>query len=171
MRSFSKISSVVSPTTLTALLGTLALPASAMAVELSSSSPSYGDQISAIHNDFGKDVVIKSGIGVEELKKMRDTINEQSRQIEEFKRSSGSSSSSSSSSSGREIEDLKNKVKEQDRQLDTLGRQVEDLKRNSGSSSSSNNSEISSLKQKLNDQDRAMDQLKRTVEELSRKVK
>jgi len=169
MRSFSKISSVVSATTLTALLGTLALPASAMAVELSSSSPSYGDQISAIHNDFGKDVVIKSGIGVEELKKMRDTINEQSRQIEEFKRSSGSSSSSSSS--GREIEDLKNKVKEQDRQLDTLGRQVEDLKRNSGSSSSSNNSEISSLKQKLNDQDRAMDQLKRTVEELSRKVK
>ncbi|EJM28672.1 MULTISPECIES: hypothetical protein [unclassified Pseudomonas] len=167
MRSFSKISSVVSATTLTALLGTLALPASAMAVELSSSSPSYGDQISAIHNDFGKDVVIKSGIGVEELKKMRDTINEQSRQIEEFKRSSGSSSSSS----GREIEDLKNKVKEQDRQLDTLGRQVEDLKRNSGSSSSSNNSEISSLKQKLNDQDRAMDQLKRTVEELSRKVK
>ncbi len=167
MRSFSKISSVVSATTLTALLGTLALPASAMAVELSSSSPSYGDQISAIHNDFGKDVVIKSGIGVEELKKMRDTINEQSRQIEEFKRSSGSSSSSSS----REIDDLKNKVKEQDRQLDTLGRQVEDLKRNSGSSSSSNNSEISSLKQKLNDQDRAMDQLKRTVEELSRKVK
>ncbi|MCU0089054.1 hypothetical protein N8H72_03720 [Pseudomonas koreensis] len=167
MRSFSKISSVVSATTLTALLGTLALPASAMAVELSSSSPSYGDQISAIHNDFGKDVVIKSGIGVEELKKMRDTINEQSRQIEEFKRSSGSSSSSS----GREIEDLKNKVKEQDHQLDTLGRQVEDLKRNSGSSSSSNNSEISSLKQKLNDQDRAMDQLKRTVEELSRKVK
>lgn len=167
MRSFSKISSVMSATALTVLLGTLALPASAMAVELSSSSPSYGDQISAIHNDFGKDVVIKSGIGVEELKKMRDTVNEQSRQIEEFKRSSGSSSSSS----GREIEDLKNKVKEQDRQLDTLGRQVEDLKRNSGSSSSSNNSEISSLKQKLNDQDRAMDQLKRTVEELSRKVK
>lgn len=167
MRSLSKISSVVSATALTALLVTLALPASALAVELSSSSPSYGDQISAIHNDFGKDVVIKSGIGVEELKKMRDTVNEQSRQIEEFKRSSGSSSSSS----GREIEDLKNKVKEQDRQLDTLGRQVEDLKRNSGSSSSSSSSEISSLKQKLNDQDRAMDQLKRTVEELSRKVK
>ncbi|MDD1139137.1 hypothetical protein M5G22_16385 [Pseudomonas sp. TNT2022 ID233] len=167
MRSFSKISSVMSATALTVLLGTLALPASAMAVELSSSSPSYGDQISAIHNDFGKDVVIKSGIGVEELKKMRDTVNEQSRQIEELKRNSGSSSSSS----GREIDDLKNKVKEQDRQLDTLGRQVEDLKRNSGSSSSSNNSEISSLKQKLNDQDRAMDQLKRTVEELSRKVK
>ncbi len=167
MRSFSKISSVVSATALTALLGTLALPASAMAVELSSSSPSYGDQISAIHNDFGKDVVIKSGIGVEDLKKMRDTVNDQSRQIEELKRSSGSSSSSS----GREIDDLKNKVKEQDRQIDTLSRQVDDLKRNSGSSSSSNNNEISSLKQKLNDQDRAMDQLKRTVEELSRKVK
>ncbi|WP_207865170.1 hypothetical protein [Pseudomonas sp. 58(2021)] len=167
MRSFSKISSVVSATALTVLLGTLAPLTSAMAVELSGSSPSYGDEISAIHNDFGKDVVIKSGIGVDELKKMRDTVNDQSRQIEELKRSSGSSSSSS----GREIDDLKSKVKEQERQLDTLGRQVEDLKRNSGSSSSSSNSEISSLKQKLNDQDRAMDQLKRTVEELSRKVK
>ncbi|QJP93791.1 hypothetical protein [Pseudomonas fluorescens] len=167
MRSFSKISSVVSATALTVLLGTLAPLTSAMAVELSGSSPSYGDEISAIHNDFGKDVVIKSGIGVDELKKMRDTVNDQSRQIEELKRSSGSRSSSS----GREIDDLKSKVKEQERQLDTLGRQVEDLKRNSGSSSSSSNSEISSLKQKLNDQDRAMDQLKRTVEELSRKVK
>ncbi|WP_323160059.1 hypothetical protein [Pseudomonas fluorescens] len=167
MRSFSKISLVVSATALTVLLGTLAPLTSAMAVELSGSSPSYGDEISAIHNDFGKDVVIKSGIGVDELKKMRDTVNDQSRQIEELKRSSGSSSSSS----GREIDDLKSKVKEQERQLDTLGRQVEDLKRNSGSSSSSSNSEISSLKQKLNDQDRAMDQLKRTVEELSRKVK
>lgn len=167
MRSFSKITSVVSATALTVLLGTLAPLTSAMAVELSGSSPSYGDEISAIHNDFGKDVVIKSGIGVDELKKMRDTVNDQSRQIEELKRSSGSSLSSS----GREIDDLKSKVKEQERQLDTLGRQVEDLKRNSGSSSSSSNSEISSLKQKLNDQDRAMDQLKRTVEELSRKVK
>ena len=167
MRSFSKISSVVSATALTSLLGTLALPAAAMAIELSNSSPSYGDQITAIHNDYGKEVVIRSGIGVDELKKMRDTVNEQSRQIEEFKRSSGSSSSSS----GREVEDLKNKVKEQDRQLDTLSRQVEDLKRNSGSSSNSNSSEISNLKQKINDQDRAMDQLKRTVEDLSRKVK
>ncbi|WP_409318521.1 hypothetical protein [Pseudomonas sp. KCJK9016] len=167
MRSFSKISSVVSTSALAALLGILALPASATAVELSSSSPSYGDQVSAIHNDFGKDVVINSGIGVEELKKMRDTVNEQSRQLEELKRSNGSSSSSS----GREIDDLKSKVKEQDRQIDTLSRQVEELKRNSGSSSSSNSSEISSLKQKLNDQDRTMDQLKRTVEELSRKVK
>ncbi|MFJ2539354.1 hypothetical protein [Pseudomonas sp. NPDC087614] len=164
MRSFSKMSSIVSVTT---LMAALALPASAMAVELSTSSPSYGDKVSLIHNDYGKEVVIRSDISIDELKKMRETVNDQSRQIEELKRNSGSSSSASS----KEIDELKNKVKEQDRELDTLGRQVEDLKRNSGSSSSSNSSEISNLKQKINDQDRAMDQLKRTVEDLSRKVK
>ncbi|CAI8712731.1 Chromosome partition protein Smc [Pseudomonas sp. IT-347P] len=164
MRSFSKICSVVSAS---ALLATLVLPANAMAIELSNSSSSYGDKVSLIHHDYGKDVVIKSDISIEELQKMRDTVRDQSHQIEELKRNSGSSSSSSS----KEIDDLKNKVREQDRQLDTLGRQVEDLKRNGGSSSNSASSEISSLKQKLNDQDRAMDQLKRTVEELSRKVK
>lgn len=168
MRSFSKMSAVISST---ALIAVMTLPASAMAVELSSSSPSYGDKVSLIHNDYGKEVVIRSDISIDELKKMRDTVNDQSRQIEELKRSSGSSSSSSSSSSGKEIDELKNKVKEQDRKLETLNRQVEDLKRNSGSSSNSNSSEISSLKQKINDQDRAMDQLKRTVEDLSRKVK
>ncbi|MFJ4250546.1 hypothetical protein SAMN04488483_3190 [Pseudomonas helmanticensis] len=164
MRSFSKISAFVSTTT---LIATLALPASAMAVELSTSSPSYGDKVALVHNDYGKEVVVRGDISIDELKKMRDTISEQSRQIEELKRSSGSSSSSS----GKEIDELKNKVKEQDRELDTLGRQVEELKRNSGSSSNSNSSEISNLKQKVNDQDRAMDQLKRTVEDLSRKVK
>lgn len=164
MRSFSKISSVVSAT---ALIATLVLPTSAMAVELSNSSASYGDKVSLIHNDYGKDVVIRSDVSIDDLRKMRDTMSEQSRQIEELKRSSGSSSSSS----GKEIDDLKNKVKDQDRELDTLGRQVEDLKRNSGSSSNSNSSEVSNLKQKINDQDRAMEQLKRTVEDLSRKVK
>lgn len=166
MRSFLKISSVVSTT---ALIAALALPASAMAVELSNSSPSYGDKVPLIHNDYGKDVVIRSDISIDELKKMRDTVSDQSRQIEELKRSSGSSSSSSSS--GKELDELKTKVKEQDRELETLGRQVEELKRNSGSSSNSSSSEISNLKQKMNDQDRAMDQLKRTVEDLSRKVK
>ena len=147
MRSFLKISSVVSTT---ALIAALALPASAMAVELSNSSPSYGDKVPLIHNDYGKDVVIRSDISIEELKR---------------------SSGSSSSSSGKELDELKTKVKEQDRELETLGRQVEELKRNSGSSSNSSSSEISNLKQKINDQDRAMDQLKRTVEDLSRKVK
>ncbi len=164
MRSFSKISAVVSTT---ALIAALALPASAMAVELSNSSPSYNDKVSLIHNDYGKTVVIESDVSIDELRKMRDTLNDQSRQIEELKRSSGSSSNSSS----RELDELKNKVKEQDRELETLGRQVEDLKRNSGSSSNSSSSEISNLKQKVNDQDRAMDQLKRTIEDLSRKVK
>lgn len=167
MRSSSKISSVMSAAAMASVLGVFALPATAMAVELSNSSPSFGDKISLVHNDYGKEVIIKGDLSNDDLKKMRDTISEQSRQIEELKRSSGSNSSSN----GREVDDLKNKVKDQDRQLDTLSRQVEDLKRNSGSSSNSNSSDISNLKQKINDQDRAMDQLKRTVEDLSRKVK
>jgi len=76
MRSFLKISSVVSTT---ALIAALALPASAMAVELSNSSPSYGDKVPLIHNDYGKDVVIRSDISIDELKKMRDTVSDQSR--------------------------------------------------------------------------------------------
>jgi cell division protein FtsL len=164
MRSISNIFSVISST---ALFVALALPASAMAAELSNSSPSYGDKVLLIHNDYGKEVIIKGDLSNDELKKLRDTVSEQTRQIEELKRSSGSNSSSSS----KEIDDLQNKVKDQDRKLETLGRQVEDLKRNSGSSSNSNSGEISNLKQKISDQDRAMDQLKRTVEDLSRKVK
>jgi cell division protein FtsL len=169
MRSASKLSAVLSTTAATALLAAFALPGNALALELSNSSPSFGDKVPVIHRDYDKDVVVRSEISIDELKKMRDTISEQSRQIEELKRSSGSNSNSSA----RETDELKSKVKEQDRQLDTLGRQVEDLKRNNGSSSSasSSSSEIASLKQKINDQDRAMDQLKRNVEELSRKVK
>ena len=168
MRSFSKLSSVLSATAMTTLLGVLALPGTAIAgIELGNSNASFGDKLSVIHNEYGKDVLVKSDLSVDELKKMQETISGQTRQIEELKRSSGSSSSSSS----KEIDDLKSKVKEQERDLDNLGRQVEDLKRNSGSSSNSNSSEISNLKRDISDQDRAMDQLKRTVEELSRKVK
>ncbi|MFJ4195523.1 hypothetical protein [Pseudomonas sp. NPDC089534] len=167
MRSLSKTPSIVSATAMTALLAALALPGAAMAIELSDSGPSYGDKVSLVHNDFGKDVIVRSDMSIDELRKLRDTVNEQSRQIEELKRSNGSSSSASN----REIDDLKKTVKEQDRDLDSLRRQVEDLKRSSGSTSSSSSSELSSLKQKLSDQDRAVDQLKRTVEELSRKVK
>ncbi len=168
MRSFLKLSPILSATAMTTLLGVLTLPGTAIAgIELGSSNASYGDKLSVIHNEYGKDVLVKSDLSVDELKKMRETISDQTRQIEELKRSSGSSSSSSN----KEIDDLKSKVKEQERDLDKLGRQVEDLKRNSGSSSSSNSSEISNLKRSISDQDRAMDQLKRTVEELSRKVK
>lgn len=122
MRSFLKISSIVSTT---ALIAALALPVSAMAVELSNSSPSYGDRVPLIHNDYGKDVVIRSDISIDELKKMRDTVSDQSRQIEELKRNSGSSSNSSSS----EISNLKQKINDQDRAMDQLKRTVEDLSR------------------------------------------
>ncbi|RAI71226.1 hypothetical protein DOZ80_05110 [Pseudomonas fluorescens] len=168
MRSFSKFSSVLSATAMTALLGALALPGTALAsVELSSGYTSSGDKFTVIHNEYGKEVLIRSEYSVDDLKGMQETINNQTRQIEELKRSSGSSSSSSS----KEIDELKRTVAEQERDINNLGKQVEELKRNSGSSSSSNSSEISSLKREVSDQDRELDNLKRTVEDLSRKVK
>ncbi|MGE8068232.1 hypothetical protein [Pseudomonas sp. NPDC089569] len=166
MRSFAKISSVMSATAMTALLGALTLPANAMAIELSNSSPSYGDKVSVIHNDFGKDVIVRSNISIDELEQMSKMIDQQSRQIEELKRSG-----SGSGSSNREVDDLKNKVAAQERDLNNLQRQIDDLKRSTGSSSSSSTSELSSLKQQISNQDREMDSLRRTVEELSRKVK
>lgn len=62
-------------------------------------------------------------------------------------------------------------VKDQERDLDNLCKQIEELKRNSGSSSSFSNSEIASLRREVSDLDRTIDQLKRSVEDLSRKVK
>lgn len=168
MRSFSKFSSVVSATVVTTLLGALALPGTALAsVELSSGYTSSGDKLTVIHNEFGKDVLVRSDYSLDDLKKMQDTIDNQTRQLEELKRNSGSSSSSSS----KEIDELKRTLAEQERDINNLGKQVEELKRNSGSSSSSNSSEISSLKREVSDQDRELENLKRTVEDLSRKVK
>jgi methyl-accepting chemotaxis protein len=181
MRSFSKLSSTrLAAATL--LLGSLTLASAAQAaVEVASDPSLYSDKISALHNSYGKDTLVRTSVSIDdlenlqktvkanasELESQKRTISEQARQIEELKRNSGSSTSSSS----KEIDDLKRTVNEQERDLNTLTKQVEELKRNSGSSSSSNNSEISSLKREISDQDRAMDQLKRTVEELSRKVK
>jgi methyl-accepting chemotaxis protein len=125
MRSISNIFSVVSST---ALFAVLALPASAMAAELSNSSPSYGDKVLLIHNDYGKEVIIKGDLSNDELKKLRDTVSEQTRQIEELKRSSGSNSSSSS----KEIDDLQNKVKD-------LESEAEDQRSGSGDGSAQTN--------------------------------
>jgi len=168
MRSFSKLSSVLSATAMTTLLGVLALPGTALAsIELSNDSASSTDKLIVIHNEYGKAVLVKTDLSIGELKQMEQMINNQSRQIDALKSNSGSGSSSSS----REVDELKNKVKEQERELDNLGRQVEELKRNNGSSSSSSNSEIANLKREISDQDREVDQLKRTVDDLSRKVK
>jgi chromosome segregation ATPase len=168
MRSFSKLSSALTATTIATLLGIVALPGTALAgIEFSSSSSSSSGKVTAIQNEYGKDVLVKTDVEVSDLKAMQTTLDNQARQIEELKRSSGSSSSSSS----KEIDDLKRIVNEQERDLDNLRKQVEELKRNSGSSSSSSNSEISNLKREVSDQDRTIDQLKRAVEDLSRKVK
>lgn len=69
------------------------------------------------------------------------------------------------------MSDIKRTVSEQDRDLNNLAKQVEDLKRNNGSSSSSSCSagELSSLKREVSDQDRELDNLKRTAEDLREK--
>ena len=168
MRSASKLSFVLSATAMTTLLGALALPATALAsIGLSSNYSSTYGKVAAVQNENGENVIVKTNVEVGELEKMRDTLKDQTSQIEELKRSSGSSSSSSS----KEIDELKRTVKEQDRELENLRKQMEELKRNSGSSSSSSNNEISNLKREVSDQDRTIDQLKRTVEDLARKVK
>jgi len=181
MRSFSKLSSAQLATA-ALLLGSLTLASAAQAaVEVTSDPSMYSDKISALHNSFGKDTLVRTSVSIDDLENLQKTVkanatelesqkrtlSEQARQIEELTRNSGSSSNSSS----KEIDDLKRTINEQERDLNNLGKQVEELKRNNGSSSSSNNSEISSLKREISDQDRAMDQLKRTVEDLSRKVK
>ena len=168
MPGYPKFSAVLPATLITTLLGVLALPGAALAsIEISSSSATSYGKVTAIQNEYGKSVLVKTDIEVGELEKMQDTLKDQARQIEELKRNSGSSSSSSN----KEIDELKRTVKEQERDLDNLRKQIEELKRSSGSSSSSSNSEMSNLKRQVNDQDRTIDQLKRTVEDLSRKVK
>ena len=183
MRNFSKLPATLFATGMAALLlGSMVLPNTAQAgVELSSDHPSYSDKLAAVHNAFGKDVLVRSDFSIDEMEKLQSTvksnsveienlnktIKDQARLIEELKRNNGSSSSSSAN----ELSDLKRTVREQESDLKNLGKQVDDLKRSAGSSSSTSASDLSSLKREVSDQDRALDQLKRTVEELSRKVK
>ncbi|MFJ3372371.1 hypothetical protein [Pseudomonas sp. NPDC086251] len=183
MRNFPKLSSTLFATGLAALLlGNLALPNSAQAsLEYNSDSADSSDNFLTFHNTYGKDVMAKSRISVDDVEKLmntvktntaeidtlKKTVSDQARLIEELKRNSGTSSSSSSS----EISNLKRTVEEQDKDLNKLASQVEDLKRSAGSSSSSSSSDLSNLKREVSDQDNQLDQLKRTVEDLSRKVK
>ena len=141
MRSFSKLLSAQLATA--TLLGGLTLACAAQAaVEVTSDPSLYSDKISALHNSFGKDTLVRTSVSIDDLENLQKTVKANATELESQKRT-----------------------------LSEQARQIEELKRNSGSSSSSNNSEISSLKREISDQERAMDQLKRTVEDLSRKVK
>jgi cell division protein FtsL len=183
MRNFPKLSSTLFATGMAALLlGNLVLPNTAQAsLEYSSDSSNSGDKFLTLHNSYGKEVMARSSISVEDVVKLtntvktntteidtlKKTISEQARLIEELKRNNGTSSSSSSS----EMSNLKRTVSDQDKDLKKLASQVEDLKRSAGSSSSPSSSDLSNLKREVSDQDNQLDQLKRAVEDLSRKVK
>ncbi|RON54600.1 hypothetical protein [Pseudomonas frederiksbergensis] len=182
MRNFPKLSSTLFATGMAALLlGNLALASTAQAIELSSDNPSFNDTLTATHTSYGKTVLVKTNLEISELEKLqgtvktntaeidklKTTISDQARLIEELRRNTGTSSGSSSN----EISSLKRIVEEQDKDLKKLASQVEDLKRSAGSSSSSSSSDLSNLKREVSDQDNQLDQLKRTVEDLSRKVK
>lgn len=140
MRSISRSSSVVLTT---ALFASLALPFPVLAaIEVSSDPPSFGDKIPALHYEYDKYTLVKTGISADDLQSMQKSLKD---------------------TSGN-VEDLKKTVSEQQRT-------IEDLKRSNGSSSSSSSREIDELKRKVAEQDRELDNLKRTVEDLSRKVK
>ncbi|WP_256262479.1 hypothetical protein [Pseudomonas gingeri] len=120
------------------LFSGLALAAQA-AVEVDSLSAGGSDPIAATHRGAGEYTLRNASFTVGDLQKMQDqqqrntaeleklkrTINDQARTIEELKRGSGSSSSSSSS----ELSSLKRDVGDQGRDLDNLKRKVEDLSR------------------------------------------
>ncbi|MGP0014718.1 hypothetical protein [Pseudomonas sp.] len=167
------------------LLGGMVLPAQA-AVEVDSLSASGFDHLAATHGGTGSGHSLRStDFTVDDLQKMQSQqkhnadeleslkkiINDQARVIEELKRNSGASSSSSSSSNSSDLSGLKRSVSDQDRTIEKLASQVDDLKRSSGSSSSSSSSELSSLKRDVSDQQRDLESLKRNVDDLSRKVK
>ncbi|WP_419712089.1 hypothetical protein [Pseudomonas sp. NFX224] len=82
MRSFSKLSSVLSTSTMTAVLGLLALPRTALAgIELSNSYTSTNSKVIAIHNEYGKDVLVNTEFDVSDLKAMQTTLNDQACRI------------------------------------------------------------------------------------------
>ncbi|MDR9750185.1 hypothetical protein RG836_01880 [Pseudomonas sp. SZMC_28357] len=168
MPSASKLAAVVAATGLATLLTVMAASARADSpIEYITNNATSTDSLTAIQWSFGKDKLVKTRLSVADVEKMQETLKEQTRQIEELKRSNGSSSSSSSN----ELAQLKRTVSDQEGDLKNLSKQVDELKRSSGSSSSSSSSELSNLKREVSEQDRTIDQLKRTVEELSRKVK
>src|SRR5476651_1599955 len=164
MRNFPKLPSTLFATGMAALLlGNMALASTAQAIELSSDNPSYNDTLTATHNSYGKTVLVRTSLALDEIEKLqatvktntaeistlKNTVGEQARLIEELRRNTGTSSGSSTN----EISSLKRTVEEQNKELKEIGKQLEDLKRNSGSSSSSSSSELSSLKRTVSDQD------------------
>ncbi|VVM50140.1 SlyX family protein [Pseudomonas fluorescens] len=105
MRSFSKSSPVLLAT---ALIASLALPLPALAViEVSSGNPSFGDKIPALHYEYDKYTLVKTGIGADDLESMQKSLKNTSGNVEELKRI----------------------VSEQQRTIEELKRTVEDLSR------------------------------------------
>ncbi|MCL5226372.1 hypothetical protein M4Z12_09735 [Pseudomonas sp. In614] len=179
MRNFPKLSSSLFATGMAALLlGNLALTNTAQAIELSSESTSYNDTLVALHNSYGKSVLVNTSLSVDELEKLqgtaksnaaeietlKKTVSEQTRLIEELRRNTGTSTGSSTN----EISSLKRTVEEQDKNLKDLAKQMEEFKRNTGSSSSSSSSEVSNLKREVSDQDNDLKKLASQVEDLKR---
>ena len=83
MRNFSKLPATLFATGMAALLlGSMVLPNTAQAgVELSSDHPSYSDKLAAVHNSFGKDVMVRSDFSIDGMKKLQSTVEELSRKV------------------------------------------------------------------------------------------
>ena len=88
MRNVSKVPATLFATGMAALLlGCMVLPNTAQAgVELSSDKPSYSDKLAAVHNSFGKDVVVRSDFSIDEMEKLQSTVKNNSVEIENLKK-------------------------------------------------------------------------------------
>lgn len=169
-----RFSAVCMPRVSALLLGGLLLSGQVLAdVEVSAMSANPYDNLAVTHAEGGNHYSLRSsGLSIDDLKKMQVALqnlqrshDEQARQLTEFKRNNGSGSGSNAN----EMADLKRTVKEQQSEMGTLRKQLEELKR--GGSSSSSAGELSSLKREVSDQSRELQNLKRSVDDLSRKIK
>ena len=121
MRNFPKLPSTLFATGMAALLlGSLAMPDSAQAgLEYKFDSANSSDKFLVFHNYYGTDVMVKSGLSIEDVEKLqrmvktdtadleelKKTVSTQARLIEELKKNTVSGSNSTASEVDRRRHD------------------------------------------------------------------
>lgn len=106
MRNFPKLSSTLFATGMAALLlGNLALPNSAQAsLEYNSDSANSGDNFLTFHNSYGKDVMAKSRISVDDVEKLMTTVKTNTAEIDTLKKPSANKRASSKTSNATAVQ-------------------------------------------------------------------
>lgn len=102
-----------------------------------------------------------------ELATLKETVDGQSRLIEELKRTNNAAPQSSTN----EVAALRTKMDQQSQTITQLETQLNDVKRTSGSNGDSNAGELSSLRQEISNLRSSVGRLESLVSSLSSKVK